>query len=78
MKRRRTEWVLVRLSKKKMQNMELAFVLHSAFETNTLNVSRGSFKRFQQKKWAYHLAFKRWLARKELQGMLLWKDEVRG
>lgn len=78
MKRRRTEWVLFRLTKKKMRNMELEFMWKSAGETNTRHLVYGRFKRVKQKQWSYHVAFKRWLARKQLRGMIVWKDQVRG
>lgn len=78
MKRRKTEWVLMRLSKKKMRDLELDFMWKSAGETNTRHFVFGRFKRVKQKQRAYHVAFKRWLARKQLRGMIVWKDEVRG
>lgn len=78
MKRKRTEWLLLRLTKKKMRHMEIEFILYSALEVNTFNIAHGRLKRLKQKEWAYHVAFKRWLARKQQQGMVFWKDEVRG
>lgn len=78
MKRRKTEWVVMRLSKKKMRDLELDFMWKFAGETNTRHLVFGRFKRLKQKQWAYHVAFKRWLARKQLRGMIVWKDEVYG
>lgn len=78
MKRKRTEWVLYRLSTRKLRNMELEFMWKSALETKTNYLVYGRHKRLKQKQWAYHVAFKRWLARKQLRGMIVWKDEVYG
>lgn len=84
MKRKRTEWLLLRLTKKKMRQMENEFILRSELEVTTFIVvhgrliAHGRLKRLKQKEWAYHVAFKRWLARKQLRGMVFWKDEVRG
>ena len=78
MKRRKTEWVVMRLSKKKMRDLELDFMWKSAGETNTRHIVFGRFKRVKQKQRAYFLAFKRWLARKQLRRIIGWKDEVRG
>lgn len=78
MKRRKTEWVVMRLSKKKMRDLELDFMWKSSLETNTRHLVYGRFKRVKQKQRVYHMAFKRWLARKQLRGMIVWKDEVYG
>lgn len=78
MKRKRTEWLLHRLSKKKMRDMKSVFIWKSIQETKNNYIVFGRFNRLKQKQWAYHVAFKRWLARKQLQGMIVWKDEVYG
>lgn len=78
MKRRKTEWAVMRLTKKKMRALELDFMWKTAEETNTRHLVFGRFKRLKQKQWAYRVAFKRWLARNQLRGMIFWKDEVRG
>lgn len=70
MKRRRTEWVLIRHSKNDMRIRELEFMRKSALETNTYHIVYGRYKRLKQKQWAYHLAFKRWLYRSQLRIIL--------
>ena len=71
MKRKRTEWALVRISKKKMREMEAGFKFKSMQETQNNYIVFGRFNRAKQKRWAYHLMFKRWLARKELREMIV-------
>ncbi|WP_462305193.1 hypothetical protein [Acidaminococcus massiliensis] len=58
--------------------MELEFIWKSALDAKTNHLVYGRHKRLKQKQWAYHVAFKRWLARKQLRGMIVWKDEVYG
>lgn len=71
MKRKRTEWAPVRLSKKKMRDMESVFKWKSIQKTQNNYIVFGRFNRLKQKQWAYRLMFKRWLARKELREMIL-------
>lgn len=65
MKRRKTEWIVMRLSKKKIRDLDFMFMF-------------GSAKRVKQKQRAYRLAYhsaKCWLARKQLRGKIFWRDE---
>ena len=71
MKRKRTEWLLHRLSKRKMRDMKSVFIWKSIQETKNNYIVFGRFNRAKQKRWAYHLMFKRWLARKELREMIV-------
>lgn len=67
MKRRKTEWIVMRLSKKKIRDLDLDFIF----------VFR-STKRVKQIQRAYCLAYhsaKCWLERKQLRGMTFWRDE---
>lgn len=60
MKRRKTEWIVMRLSKKKIRDLGLDFIFMF-----------GSTKRVKQKQRAYRLAYhssKWWLAQKQLRG----------
>ena len=65
MKRRKAEWIVMRLSKKKIRDLDFIFMF-------------GSGKRVKQIQRAYRLAYqstKCWLERKQLRGMIFWRDE---